>query len=109
MAAGLRPRNSGTFISKDSDLPGVVPTGRPKGIKSKSNAAAKEAIASFIDGNSTRIQMWLDEIYEREGPKAAFNCFSDMLEYHVPKLARTEVTGVDEGPVEIVISWAKDE
>jgi hypothetical protein len=49
--------------------------------------------------------MWLDEIYERDGPKAAFTCFSDLIEYHVPKLSRTEVTGKDEGPVELVIQW----
>lgn len=96
-------------MPRGSDATGVVPVGRPKGVKNKSNEKAKAAIASFIDGNAERIQSWLDEIYEREGPKAAFNCFSDMLEYHVPKLARTEVTGADEGPVEIVISWAKDE
>mgnify|MGYP000143195755 CR=1 FL=1 len=102
-------RNSTTFVPKGSDLVGQIPPGRPKGARNKSYVKAREAIASFIDGNSDRIQSWLDEIYEREGPKAAFNCFSDMLEYHVPKLARTEVTGPDEGPVEIVISWAKDE
>lgn len=103
------PKTNTTFVPKGSDRQGVVPPGRPKGTKNKSSEAARAAIASFIDGNSSRIQSWLDEIYEREGPKAAFNCFSDMLEYHVPKLARTEVTGADEGPVEIVISWAKDE
>jgi hypothetical protein len=62
-------------------------------------------IASFVDGNSQRLQMWLDEVYERDGPKAAFACFSDLIEYHVPKLSRTEVTGKDEGPVELVIQW----
>jgi hypothetical protein len=102
-------RHIGTFAAKGSDDTGTVPMGRPKGRRNKSTALAREAIASFVDGNSGRIQAWLDEIYDREGPKAAFNCFSDMLEYHVPKLARTEVTGADEGPVEIVISWAKDE
>jgi hypothetical protein len=62
-------------------------------------------IASFVDGNSQRLQMWLDEVYERDGPKAAFACFSDLIEYHVPKLSRTEVTGKDDGPVELVIQW----
>jgi hypothetical protein len=82
-----------------------VGVGRPKGAKDKSSQAAKEMIANFIDGNTERLQMWLDEIYERDGPKAAFTCFSDLIEYHVPKLSRTEVTGKDEGPVELVIQW----
>ena len=79
--------------------------GRPKGSKSKSTGKAREMIASFIDGNSDRLNEWLEEVYERDGPRAAFNCFSDLIEYHVPKLARNEVTGPDEGPVELVISW----
>jgi len=79
--------------------------GRPKGSKAKSTMKAKEMIASFIDGNADRLNQWLEEVYEQDGPKAAFNCFSDLIEYHVPKLARNEVTGPDEGPVELVISW----
>ena len=79
--------------------------GRPKGSKDKSTKKAKEMIASFIDGNADRLNGWLDEVYERDGPRAAFQCFSDLIEYHVPKLARNEVTGPDEGPVELVISW----
>jgi len=79
--------------------------GRPAGAKAKSTMKAKEMIASFIDGNADRLNQWLEEVYEQDGPKAAFNCFSDLIEYHVPKLARNEVTGPDEGPVELVISW----
>lgn len=79
--------------------------GRPKGSKDKSTKKAKEMIASFIDGNADRLNQWLDEVYQQDGPRAAFNCFSDLIEYHVPKLARNEVTGPDEGPVELVISW----
>ncbi len=66
---------------------------------------AREMIASFIDGNASRLNDWLEEVYHQDGPRAAFNCFSDLIEYHVPKLARNEVTGPDEGPVELVISW----
>jgi len=66
---------------------------------------AREMIASFIDGNASRLNDWLEEVYTQDGPRAAFSCFSDLIEYHVPKLARNEVTGPDEGPVELVISW----
>ena len=79
--------------------------GRHKGSKDKSTMKAREMIASFIDGNASRLNDWLEEVYTQDGPRAAFNCFSDLIEYHVPKLARNEVTGPDEGPVELVISW----
>jgi len=29
-----------------------------------------------------------------------------VIEYHVPKLARTEHTGADDGPIEMVVTWA---
>ena len=79
--------------------------GRPKGSKCKTTMKAREMIASFVDGNAARLNEWLEEVYHEDGPRAAFNCFSDLIEYHVPKLARNEVTGPDEGPVELVISW----
>lgn len=69
--------------------------GRQKGTPNRATASAREAIAAFVDGNSGRLQEWLDQIAEQEGPKAAFQCFAAIIEHHVPKLARTEVTGKD--------------
>lgn len=88
---------------------GTVATGRKKGAGNKSTAAAREMIASFIDGNSDRLQTWLDEIYAEKGAIGAFAAFTALIDYHVPKLARVEHTGKDEGPVEISISWAGDQ
>ena len=83
----------------------VAGPGRPKGVANKSTVAAREAIARFVDGNAHRVQIWLDAIAETEGPLKAFQCYTDMIEYHVPKLSRTELTGKDEGPVQMVIKW----
>lgn len=74
--------------------------GSRKGIPNKATANAREAIALFVDNNSDRLQGWLDQIAETDGPKAAFQCLMDVLEYHVPKLARTEHTGDGGGPVQ---------
>jgi len=63
--------------------------------------AAREAIARFVDGNAERLQGWLDEIAERDGPKAAFQCVVDLLEFHCPKLARQENIIEENGPIEI--------
>jgi hypothetical protein len=79
--------------------------GRQAGTPNKSTQAAREAIARFVDGNSDKLQEWLDQIAADKGPQAAFECFASMLEYHVPKLARTETTGKDGGPQEWVIRW----
>lgn len=69
--------------------------GREAGTPNRATANAREAIAAFVDGNTPRLQAWLDKIERDDGPKAAFQCVMDLLEYHVPKLARTELTGKD--------------
>ena len=84
--------------------------GRVAGVPNKSTALAREAIAKFVDGNSHKLQQWLDEIAmnEKLGPKVAFDCFMQVAEYHVPKLARTEHTGDETKPVVHIYKWQDD-
>lgn len=79
--------------------------GRAKGTPNKVTSNAREAIARFVDGNAPRLQSWLDQIATNDGPAAAFKCFSDLLEYHVPKLSRTELSGDAKNPVKLEIGW----
>jgi hypothetical protein len=85
-------------------------SGRPKGTPNKSTALAREAIAKFVDGNADRLQTWLDEIAmnEKLGPKVAFDCFMQVAEYHVPKLARTEHAGDATAPITHIYKWQDD-
>ena len=99
-------------------------SGRPPGVPNKATAAAREAIAMFVDGNAHRLQEWLDrvaqgvprtdadgnQLHDDDGnpqwlvapnPEKAFNLFQSVVEYHVPKLARSEMTGADGGPISI--------
>lgn len=77
--------------------------GRKQGSLNKATLNAKEAIARFVDDNASRLQEWLDEIRDTQGPQAAFRCYMDLIEYHVPKLSRSIVSGPDEGPIQV--SW----
>jgi len=78
--------------------------GRVAGVPNKSTALAREAIARFVDGNSHKLQEWLEAIADdpKYGPKHAFDCFMQVAEYHVPKLARTEHAGDQEQPVKVI-------
>ena len=69
---------------------GVKYGGRAKGTPNKRTVVAREAIARLVDGNAERMQEWLDQIAEEHGAKAAWDCLVDVLEFHVPKLGRTE-------------------
>lgn len=83
--------------------------GRKPGVPNKATAKAREAFANFVDANSERMQEWLEAIASdpKHGPKVAFDCLLAVSEYHVPKLARTEVVGDEKQPVRMVVSWKK--
>jgi hypothetical protein len=77
--------------------------GRPAGLPNKATQAAREAIAMFVDGNAHRLQDWLDQVAvgvkNDEGeyvvepnPEKAYQLFQSVIEYHVPKLSRSDVT-----------------
>ena len=89
------------------------PKGRPKGSPNKSTAMAREAIAQFVDGNAHKMQEWLEQVaigVKNEenkfivlpNPEKAFGMLQSVMEYHLPKLARTEHTGDEDQPVKII-------
>jgi hypothetical protein len=74
---------------------------------------AREAIAQFVDGNAHKMQEWLEQVaigVKNEenkfivlpNPEKAFGMLQSVMEYHLPKLARTEHTGDEEQPVKII-------
>ncbi len=81
--------------------------GRVAGVANKATTRAKEAIAAFVDGNADRLNGWLDEIYEKDGPKEAFGCVTSLLEYHLPKLARNDGTQKHEGNLSFTVKWGE--
>lgn len=81
-------------MANPNAIPPPPGPGRPKGLPNKSTTQAREAIASFVEGNVGRLNGWLDQIAEKD-PQAAYRCFMDVVEYHIPKLARTEQQFLD--------------
>lgn len=80
--------------------------GRKAGTPNKSTSRVREAIAIFAESNVENLQGWLDEIATKDPAKAA-DLFVRLLEYHVPKLARTELSAPDGGKLEIkLVSFA---
>jgi hypothetical protein len=84
--------------------------GRPAGTPNKATADARKAIASFVDGNAHRLIEWLDAVAEgdpeneiKPNPAKAFEMFQSVVEFHVPKLARSEATVEHTGEVGIKV------
>ena len=87
--------------------------GRPKGVPNKSTAQAREAIAQFVEGNAHKMQEWLEQVaigvkndddkfIVLPNPEKAFGMLQSVMEYHLPKLARTEHSGDEDQPVKII-------
>jgi hypothetical protein len=83
--------------------------GRQAGTPNKATGAARLAFANFVDNNADRLQEWLEDIAtnEKHGPKVAFECLMQVAEFHVPKLARTEHVGENNGPIKYEVEWLK--
>jgi len=87
-------------------LPPAAGMGRAKGVPNKSTAAVREAIAKMAELNAPRFALWLDEVAQKS-PEKACDIYLRAIEYHIPKLARTEVTGQDGQPVALQVTWAQ--
>ena len=89
--------------------------GRAPGPPNKATNEARQAIATFVDGNAHRLTEWLDRVADGvkttdpetgeekyvvpPNPAKAFDMFQSVVEYHVPKLARMEVAGDPDAPI----------
>ena len=121
-AGALPGSNNGGGAKPGSTRPSG--SGRQPGTPNKVTLTAKLAIAEFVDGNAHRLTGWLDavaegtpmldsqgkQVYDQDGnkvyitrpnPERAFNLFQSVVEYHVPKLARSEISGPGGGVIPI--------
>ncbi len=76
--------------------------GRPPGSPNKATAAVREAIATFASANVDMMSEWLNAV---DDPAKKLDLYLRALEYHIPKLARQENTGLEGGPQEHVFRW----
>jgi len=66
--------------------------GSRKGVPNKATRDVRAAIASFAEDNADKLQEWLDAI-GKDNPAKAAELYVRVLEYHIPKLGRTEIEG----------------
>ena len=93
--------------------------GRKAGVPNKATTEAREAVKALLDANLPYLQTWLYNTAEGlkddetgkyivlPNPGKACDIVQNMVEYAVPKLARTEVVGDVTAPQRMVVSWKK--
>ena len=93
--------------------------GRKPGVPNKATQEARELVKRILDNNLPNIESWIlstaEGIFDDQtgkyivqpNPAKACEIVQNLVEYSVPKLARTEVVGDEKAPQRIVVSWKK--
>ena len=91
---------------------GLAGPGRPAGVPNKSTTVVRNAIATLLEKNVPYMDRWLQRVAEgdevlglKPDPAKALDLMQKLSEYHIPKLARTEVTGKDGEAQEHIVRW----
>ena len=92
-STGIRDEN-GRFVACGN------PNGRPKGSLNKATKDKREWVSKLLEDREDLIEEALDNL-AKEDPDKALKHLLGLLEYTTPKLQRSEITGADNGPVEL--------
>lgn len=83
-------------------------SGRKPGIPNKATSEFRHAVASLLDANRDNFGRWLTLVAEGDGadvkpdPGKALDLVAKLAEFAAPKLARTEVVGDPDAPMQTV-------
>jgi hypothetical protein len=93
------------FVKGGGRLP---KSGRAKGTKNHEplRADVRATIALVAERKVLELETWLNRVAIND-PQKAMDLYLKMIEYHVPRLQRTEVTGLDGAALSVELS-AKD-
>lgn len=94
-------------------MPDKLTGGSRKGIPNRATRSVREMIAKVAEENAQSFEDWLHDIAVgastgKPDPAKAAELYLKAIEYHIPKLARTEVAGDQNQPMQMVVSWAQE-
>jgi hypothetical protein len=100
---------SSTSFSKGQRPPAGA--GRPKGSPNRVTVEMRDALALLLERNAGNLGHWLTQVAEgdpalgiKPDPAKALDIIIRVTEFIIPKLARTEASGVGGAPIRLVIS-----
>lgn len=78
--------------------------GRVAGTPNKVTQEFRDTVRRLLETNAQNVSIWLAQVADGHGetkpaPDKALDLLARLAEFAAPKLARTEITGKDGGPV----------
>ncbi len=96
-------RTSTVQATAERKLPPNAGKGRKKGVPNKVTREFREVINKLLEANAENYGEWLRQVAD-DDPAKALDLIAKLAEYAAPKLARSEITGKDGGPMAVVPS-----
>lgn len=93
--------------SVEKRKPPAAGMGRKKGVPNNTTRDVRAAIATIAENKISEVEGWLTSIAQ-EDPAKALDLYLRMIEYHIPKLARSEVTGEGGGAIVFKLSQSDE-
>lgn len=92
---------------------GVKTGGRQPGSLNKATREFRDTVTKLLSDNADNVATWLAEVANGKGdgkgdPAKALDLLAKLAEFAAPKLGRTELTGKDGGPIEVVSKEQRD-
>lgn len=80
--------------------------GRAAGTPNKATRAFRETVNALLEQNSENVAIWLEQVAtgshgKEPAPEKALDLLAKLAEYAAPKLARTEIVGDRENPLQV--------
>ena len=82
---------------------GLAGPGRPAGSPNRATAVVREAFATLVEANQSRLQEWLDRV-ANENPRNAIDLYLRLAEFVLPKLQRVDLSSdALRGPISVKV------
>jgi hypothetical protein len=87
--------------------------GRTAGTPNKATTEFRQTITSLLEKNAAKVDLWLQQVADgygdvRPDPAKALDLLAKLAEFGAPKLSRSELSGPDGGPIEVLAKEQRD-
>ena len=93
---------------------GVKTGGRVAGTPNKATTEFRQTVTALLEKNAANVDLWLQQVADGNGDKTkadpgkALDLLAKLAEFAAPKLSRSELSGPDGRPIELLAKDQRD-